>query len=94
MIELVAVYLAIVALAGLLAFEKYDRARERKEHIDERRELLTRIQHPEIIPVSPTGNGERVGIQNDLGYNRPEDPDADELGLVGTVQATPGEELD
>ena len=93
MIELVAVYLAVIALGGLSAYLIYDRARERKEHLFERRELMNRIQHPEYLPVLGVEDA-RLPTQDDLGFNPPADPDADELGLVGTVQATPGEELD
>lgn len=47
--------LTLIALALLAAlYVQADRiAKEREGWTEERRELLTRIQHPELVPVAP-----------------------------------------
>ena len=74
MIELtiIAVAQTVALVAISLAFLKHVRSREQEITV-ERRELLTRIQHPELIPVP-----------RDTRTPLPE-PEPDESNLVGTI---------
>ncbi len=62
--------LLVVVLSAFVLVDRKD-ARQR----DERRELMNRVQRPELIPVAATRAPARV------------EPEPDELHLVGTIRA-------
>lgn len=70
---------AVLAIALLAALGGFLRFIERREQAwtKERRELLTRIQHPQLVPVAPQAD-RRVPAAP---------PEPDEIDLVGRVQA-------
>ena len=83
MTELIVAY-GVLAVLFLLYIVRSDRACERREQAwaEERRELLTRIQHPHIVQLP-------ASRQQPVTTPPPED---DEYDLVGTVADDPGPE--
>lgn len=65
--------IALVAIVHLLLRHFRDEA---ADWATERRELLTRIQRPDLVPLSS------------VTYSQPES-EPDEIGLVGTIQERP-----
>ncbi len=76
-----------LALAALLAYEKWQNARDRRERDSEwrleRTGLLTRIQHPQILDPRTLAEGPETEMLSDEELLT---RDADEVDLVGTVQ--------
>ena len=57
-----------LALVGLLAFQQWLHHQKEREHAQERRLLVTRIQSPELAPIlapRPTDDGEPEGYREE-----------------------------
>jgi hypothetical protein len=68
----IAAAIAIVALAALLAYREWTRARELQAAAEERKELYQRIQAPDIAVADATEQPfdglPYVGIEDDKGF--------------------------
>ncbi len=83
MIELALVPITL-GLIALVAWQQQQFGLREKEWTAERAELLTRIQHPERVPVA-----EVVAEGRETEEIRP--PESDDIDLVGTVQTFNGD---
>lgn len=84
MIELALVPI-VLGLIALIAWQQQQFGLREKEWAAERAQLLTRLQHPEIVQVEPPN------LKRELeDFATPETPELDDIDLVGTVQTFDG----
>lgn len=83
---MIAFALLCAALIGLIVYLLRHSAAQEREWARERQLLITRLQHPEIVPP-PQAMGGTPGIEP---QPVPVSPISDDIDLVGTVQTFDG----
>lgn len=81
--------LVIFGLIALAAWQLQHFGLREKEWATERSQLLTRLQHPEIVPPPVFPN---VGPDEVTDFQVPLVPESDDIDLVGTVQTFDGDQ--
>lgn len=76
----------VFGLIALVAWQQQQFGLREKEWTRERSQLLSRIQHPEIVQVQP----EELLAESDYNVPAPMPMVADDIDLVGTVQTFDG----
>lgn len=85
MIELALVPIAL-GLIALIAWQQQQFGLREKEWIRERQILITRLQHPEVVPIVK----EATEMAEEMLDDPRSAPEPDDIDLVGTVQTFDG----